>query len=109
SHLDRETGFRSDADNALQKISRVGIGVGMRKPIAQIDPNVPVVGMPHDRLAVTPLHATNCARFYLECHVVTSRHYFSGRGNTAAPRGMIKPSPAPACSRACSIERTGTI
>jgi hypothetical protein len=52
---DGEIRFGSDADNTIEPASRVRVRVRMRKSISQIDPNVSIIRMPHDCIAIAPL------------------------------------------------------
>src|ERR1051325_5184589 len=101
-YVDREIRQRFLIDNYVKPVTRIASRVRIRETIAQIDRNFPVVCITHNRVAIAPLPTTHSTCFQQKIHVCT-------RGNTAAPRGMMNPSPLPACSSASSIVRTGTI
>jgi hypothetical protein len=58
-----EISFRFMTHDALEPVARIPVGVWIRKAIAQINPNVAVVCMTHDGIAIPPLPTTHSARF----------------------------------------------
>src|SRR5262249_46033377 len=98
-HIDREISFRLVTNDHLEPGSCVTDRVRIRKAIAKIDRYFPVVCMTQNGIAVAPLPTTHIACCQLKLHVFM-------RGNTAAPRGIMKPPPSPAASE---IVLTGTM
>src|SRR5213593_3418508 len=52
-------------------IARVAAGVRMGKRVPQIEPDLPVVGVPHERLDVRRPPGSHLARFEGELHAVS--------------------------------------
>src|SRR5689334_2312872 len=100
-HINRKISFRFKTDHHVEPVSRVAIGVRIRKTIAQVDRHFAVVSMAHDCFAIAPLPTTHRACFELESH--------ASLGKTAAPRGRMKPLPLPAWSNAAAMAGTGII
>src|SRR5829696_754525 len=57
-----EIGFRFVTHDTLEPVARVAVGVWIRKTIAQIYPDVAVVCMTHDGIAITPRPTAHTAR-----------------------------------------------
>src|SRR5262249_30851885 len=99
-YVNRKVRLRFLIYNNVEPVARIASGVRIRENIAQVDRDSAVVCIAHNRVAIAPLPTTHSTCFQPEIHT---------RGNTAAPRGMMNPSPLPAYSSASSIVRTGTI
>jgi hypothetical protein len=61
-NCDREIGFGFVPDDAVEPVARVGVRVGMGKPVTQVDPNVSIVCVTDDRISIAPFPATDRAR-----------------------------------------------